>query len=210
MMPNKSPRWRRRSSARSAEIVNAALDLFAQNGFDATSLDAIGRGAGVSKATVYIYFDNKKDIFSAVLRAVAGPRLAAARSAAETMDGHFTELAPKILAHLADAASERPLSVALKMIVAESRRFPDLAKKWHDEIIGESIAVMTELITRAQQRGELRPGDSYFYALSLLGPILMGALFAETFGHVLPNGSDPQALAAQHARTVLYGMLADA
>ena len=61
------PRWRRRKEARPAEIVAAALAVFAERGFAAARLDDIALRAGVSKAALYLYFDTKEALFAAVV-----------------------------------------------------------------------------------------------------------------------------------------------
>src|SRR5207248_2764168 len=65
-MPEDEPKWRRRKEARPVEIVDAALEAFAEKGFAAAKLDDIARKAGSSKATLYLYFDTKEEIFRAV------------------------------------------------------------------------------------------------------------------------------------------------
>src|ERR1700712_3913263 len=62
------PRWERRKDARPQELLAAALDLFVERGFAATRLDDVARRAGVSKGTLYLYFDSKEDLFKAVIR----------------------------------------------------------------------------------------------------------------------------------------------
>jgi len=52
-MPRRT-KWRRRKQARPAEIVDAALEVFAEKGFAAAKLDDIARKAGISKATLYL------------------------------------------------------------------------------------------------------------------------------------------------------------
>ena len=52
-------RWRRRKAARPQEILDAALTLFAQKGFVATRLEEVAARAGVSKGTIYLYFERK-------------------------------------------------------------------------------------------------------------------------------------------------------
>ena len=74
-MPDDEPKWRRRKDARPSEIVDAALEVFAEKGFAAAKLDDIARRAGVSKATLYLYFDTKKEIFRAVARAAVASLL---------------------------------------------------------------------------------------------------------------------------------------
>jgi AcrR family transcriptional regulator len=112
-----------------------------------------------------------------------------------------------ILARAAHAMSDGRLGAVVKMVVAESRNFPDLARIWHDDVVAFMLDMMTGLITRAQARGEVAPGNPRLYAFSLAGPLVMAVLYREVFGG---DGTDPpdlRALAAQHARTVLHGML---
>ena len=58
------PRWKRRKDARPGEIVAAALDVFGERGFAATKLADVARRAGVTKGTVYLYFDTKEALVS--------------------------------------------------------------------------------------------------------------------------------------------------
>ena len=54
--------------ARPAQIVDAALEVFAERGLAAARLDDIARRAGVAKGTIYSYFPNKEALFQAVIR----------------------------------------------------------------------------------------------------------------------------------------------
>ena len=71
-------RWRRRKEARPGEILEAALDCFAERGFAATRLEDVAARAGVTKGTVYLYFPSKEELFKAVVRRLhrAGDRAA--------------------------------------------------------------------------------------------------------------------------------------
>ncbi len=74
--PIKELRWRRRKEARPAELTAAALELFVEKGFAATRLDEVAARAGVSKGTLYLYFESKEDLFKAVIREGLLPLLA--------------------------------------------------------------------------------------------------------------------------------------
>lgn len=63
------PRWERRKDARPQELLDAALALFVERGYAATRLDDVAARAGVSKGTLYLYFENKEELFKAVVRA---------------------------------------------------------------------------------------------------------------------------------------------
>ena len=205
-MTDDAPKWRRRKTARPGEIVAAALEVFADKGFAAAKLDDIARHAGVSKGALYLYFETKEDIFRAVVRAAITPNLETVRAAAAAFDGPFAQLAPMILSRMAQVIGAGRLASVAKMVIGESRNFPDLAKIWHDDVVSVAIGMLSDLIARAQARGEVRPGDPRLYAFSLAGPLLMGVLFGEVFGAVAAP-PDLQALAAQHAQTMLHGML---
>jgi hypothetical protein len=92
------------------------------------------------------------------------------------------------------------------MVLTESRVFPDLAAVWHDELVTRMLALITGLIVKAQDRGEVRPGDPKLYAFSILGPMAMGVLFHEVFGSSRSTAPDLDKLAAQHAETIMRGL----
>ena len=60
MMKIEEKKWQRRRDARPTELTQAALGLFVEQGFAATRLEDVAARAGVSKATIYRYFENKE------------------------------------------------------------------------------------------------------------------------------------------------------
>jgi AefR-like transcriptional repressor, C-terminal domain len=85
-----------------------------------------------------------------------------------------------------------------RMVIGESRNFPDLARIWYDDVVASVIGILTAIIARAQARGEVAPGDPRLHAFSLMGPM------------VIAEGANPpdlQALADTHAGTALRGLL---
>ncbi|MGZ3276303.1 MAG: TetR/AcrR family transcriptional regulator [Caulobacteraceae bacterium] len=207
-MSEPKPRWRRRKTDRPSEITAAALAVFAERGFAAARLEDIAARAGLSKAALYLYFETKTDLFRAVAQERARPNLDAIADLAAGADAPFDVLVPAVLARLA-AALERPeLRGVVKMVIGESRNFPELAQIWREAVVSRALAILVDLIARAQASGQARPGEPRLLAMSLIGPMMMGALWREI---IEPAGGDPldlQALAAEHARTVLTGMRA--
>jgi hypothetical protein len=102
-------------------------------------------------------------------------------------------------------AEGRPARLAT-MVVGEARNFPDLARIWKDDVVGVILGMVEGLIARAQTRGEVRPGDPKLYAFTLMGPLVMGALFNAVFGAVTEARCDLVRLAEQHARVVAGGL----
>jgi AcrR family transcriptional regulator len=206
-MSNDEPKWLRRKEARPGEIVDAALAVFAENGFAAAKLDDIARRAGISKATLYLYFETKEEIFRAVARAAVTSLLEALESSGEASDRPFAEVAPRLLSRAAWMMKAGRVPAIARTVIGESRNFPDLARIWHDDVVANVIGMVTALIARAQERGEVAPGDPRLHAFSLMGPMVMAMLFREVFGVADANPPDLQTLADQHARTALSGLL---
>ena len=208
MLPGQ-PKWRRRKDARPGEIVAAALAVFAEKGFAAARLDDIAARAGVSKGALYLYFETKQDLFAAVVRDAIGPNVATVEAAASAIELPFPQIAQILVGRAAEMLSSSQIGAVAKMVIAESRNFPDLAKVWHDEVVSRVLGVLTSLIVKAQARGEVRPGDPRFHAMALIGPLLMGVLWREV---LVPVGAEPldlRALARQHVETALHGLMAE-
>ena len=203
----RQPKWQRRAEDRPREICTAALEVFAEKGFAAARLDEIARRAGVSKGTLYLYFKDKEDLFRAVVRDAIAPNIAAITSAISSLDAPFPDIVRMFLAGFAEREAKLPIGDVAKMVVGESRNFPELARVWHDEVASKAIGALAALVKRAQRRGEVRPGDPRLYAFSLMGPMVLGALWRAT---LVPAGGTPldlAALAKQHSETVLAGLL---
>src|SRR5262245_48834207 len=83
MTQNTAQRWRRRKEARPAELLDAALDVFFEKGFAAARLEDIAARAGVSKGTVYLYFNSKEDVFDALVRAIPQAKVEEVRALAD-------------------------------------------------------------------------------------------------------------------------------
>lgn len=202
------PRWQRRAEDRPREICTAALDVFSEKGFAAAKLDEIARRAGVSKGTLYLYFKDKEDLFRAVVRDTVAPNIDIVRAMVEGADLPFAEIIRMFLPRFAALTSQVRVGAVAKMVIGESRNFPELAKVWHDEVVSKALGLIAGLIERAQARGEVRAGDPRYHAFTLMGPMLMGLLWRETLQPAGGAAIDLESLAKQHAETVLAGLLA--
>ena len=207
MQPAERPRWQRRKEARPSDIVVAALQVFGERGFAAARIEEIAHRAGVSKGTLYLYFETKADLFRAVVREAVIPNIEAFKATILALDLPFAELLRMLLPRFAEMVTVTPVGTVVKMVVGESRNFPELARVWHDDVIDKAIGVIAGVIARAQERGEIRPGDPRIHAFSIMGPMLIGVLWRETFTPVGAPAVDLLAIARQHAETLLGGLL---
>lgn len=201
------PKWQRRADERPREICAAALEVFAEKGFAAAKLDEIARRAGVSKGTLYLYFKDKEELFRAVVRSAIVPNIEAITSAIAALDAPFGDVVRMFLGGFAEREARLPVGAVAKIVIGESRNFPELARVWHDEVASRAIGALAGLVERAQQRGEVREGNSRLYAFSLVGPMVLGALWRATLVPVGGLPLDLAELANQHAETLLRSML---
>ena len=93
-----------------------------------------------------------------------------------------------------------------RMVIGESRNFPDLAKIWHDEVVSPIFAALSGVIARAQTRGEVGDGDAKLYAFTIVGPLFAATLFRDVFSRASDDMPDLARLAEQHARCLLHGL----
>ncbi|WP_458097981.1 TetR/AcrR family transcriptional regulator [Roseomonas sp. WA12] len=198
----------RRKDARPGEIIDAAMDVFAEKGFAAAKLDEVASRAGVAKGTLYRYFETKDDLFRAVARRAIASNLEAMQVGAEAFEGSLAEFVPVLLARFASTLGDSRLPAIARMVISESRSFPDLARIWHDDVASKALALLSGIIARGQKRGEIREGDPQLHAFSIIGPMMMGMLFREIFGEAGGDLPDMSRLAELHAETVLRGLRA--
>lgn len=206
MLPAGQPKFRRRPEARPAEILAAALEVFAARGFQGARLDEVAKRAGVSKGALYLYFETKADLFRAVVTDAISPNIERVKAMASA-EVPFEQAARMGLGLMArTVAVDRRVSGVVKLVIAESRNHPELATIWHETVVEPGVRLMSGLIAAAQARGEVRPGDPRLFAFGLMGPMVLSMVWRETFEPVGAGPIDVSALADQHLDTVLKGM----
>src|SRR5205809_93345 len=104
------PRWKRRKDARPGEIVAAALEVFGERGFAATKLDDVARKAGVTKGTVYLYFESKEALFKAIVRETIVPALATGERLVAEHRGSAADLLRRLIRGWWEAIGETQAS----------------------------------------------------------------------------------------------------
>lgn len=177
----KAPRWRRRAEARPQELLDAALGVFVECGYAATRLDEVARRAGVAKATLYRYYDNKLELFKAVVRnalVVGFDELSAAPSAAPHRARD--RLAGLLTAFMTRVAGS-PLAGIPKLVIAEAGNFPEVARFYHEEVIQRARALVVGTLTEGAARGEFRPVDAEYAWRIIVAPLLLSIIWTRSF-----------------------------
>ena len=175
------PRWERRKDARPHELLAAALDLFVERGYAATRLDDVAARAGVSKGTLYLYFENKEELFKEVVRANLVSALAEAENYVSQYTGKSRDLLRGFILRWWKHVGETKLSGISKLMLAESGNFPDVARFYHEEVIQRSNALIIGMLERGIARNEFRPIDTVNANLVIVAPVVMLMMWKHSF-----------------------------
>ncbi|GAB3250242.1 TetR/AcrR family transcriptional regulator [Chitinimonas naiadis] len=200
------PRWKRRKEARPAEIIEAALTLFVDKGFASTRLDDVAKLAGVTKGTVYLYFDNKEELFKAVVRETVLPNLEFAENVVAEYRGSSEELLWTLLERWADRMTESPTTGIAKLMIAEASNFPELARFYMDEVVLRSRKLFAAVIERGVASGEFRPVDIALATRATTAPLMMTKVWTQSFALCDPEVIDLKTFARFHFELMMSGM----
>lgn len=201
------PRWERRKDARPQELLAAAIDLFVERGFAATRLEDVARRAGVSKGTLYLYFENKEELFKAVVRTSIVPVIGEAESSVAEFDGHSAELLRNVLMAWWDRIGVNKVSGIVKLVMAEANNFPELAKFYQDEVINRGTRMISSMLERGIARGEFRAINVTQTTQVLMAPMLMLVTWKHSVGPCDRGDLEPLAFLAAFLDMALHGLL---
>ena len=180
------PKFRRRAEARPEEVLDAALDLFIEQGFAQTRVEDIARRAGISKGAVYLYFPSKEAIIEGLVRRAVVP---IAHSALEffDLDNDPRLVITMVLKMAAHRLSDPKTTAIPKIIFREVKSFPELAQMYRREVLDKVIPTVERLLARGIDQGYFRPVDPHLTIRSIVGPLVLHVALAEIFG-IMPEG----------------------
>lgn len=203
-------RWRRRKDDRPAELLKAALELFLARGFAATRMEDIAANAGVTKGTVYLYFENKEAVFRALVREVTAPALNAMKAAAAADTLPAREIVAAFINIAGAALSQTSMRFLPRLLVGEAARFPELVGWYRDEIIAQGLGALTRVLERGMADGSFRRQDAELTARLVIAPILFNAIWQTVFARKSDPPGETAKLLSLHAETMLRGLAPDA
>ncbi len=189
--PQTPRRWSRRKDARPAELLAAALDLFVERGFAGTRLDDVAARAGVSKGTLYLYFENKEELFRAVVRENIGARISSAQAELASFDGDARALLRRLIHGWWSEYGASHAGGLTKLLMAESGNFPAIARFFVEEAIDPWHQLAAKALRRGIERGEFRPVDVDYIVEVLTAALVMLSLWKRSFGPCASRPIDP-------------------
>jgi AcrR family transcriptional regulator len=159
-----------RMSRRREALLQAAAEIFFEQGYAAASIDAIIERAGGSKRNIYSEFGNKQGLFAAIVTGNADEALSSLpidnieeRDLPETLTVFGRRLLRIYMS---------PTVIGIyRLAVTEANRFPDLAKAFYEQGPGRTTVRLAQILQEAQKRDEIRMGDCRQLADRFIGMI---------------------------------------
>lgn len=165
------------------EILRAALFLFGKKGFDGTSMDMIAKKIGFSKASLYQYFENKDELFSAVMKET--PFHYNFNSMKPKMDTYDIKSAIREIGMAYMSLWDTPERIAFtRMIIRDSSKHPEISNIYHKNGIGYVARCVADTL---ENHKELIREDIDIY---LAAKTYVGSLFAFVVQYKIVVGID--------------------
>ena len=173
-----------RSAERRKVILDAALDEFAERGFESARLDDVARRAGIAKGTIYLYFRDKETLFQELLREMLTPIIGGFEALGQA-DVPAKQLAEHMRDVFVHQVFETRRKDVIRLLIAEGRRFPRLAEFYYREVLSHIFEALRVILKRAAARGEVPEALAEFPQL-IAAPGLVAIVWTGLFGNVAP------------------------
>ncbi|MEV6281617.1 helix-turn-helix domain-containing protein [Kribbella sp. NPDC051770] len=151
---------REQAAARRRAVVAAAQDLFARDGFRATTIAAVARTAGVSAESVYKGFGTKAALAKAVFdRVIAGddePVPIVERSEAQAIQAE-PDVRRKLQLYAGGVVERQVRSAGVQILIRDGRHVDESLEEVWQNLLTERLTGMTMLATHLHETGQLRP-----------------------------------------------------
>ncbi len=160
------------------QVLAGARQVFLADGFDGASVDDIARAAGVSKATLYAYFPDKRLLFMEVARCECDRQAEHALAHIE-MDAPIRDVLLQAAQHMIAFFLTDFAQKTFRICVAESNRFPELGREFYESGPMQARARLSTGFREATAKGELAIEDVNL-AADQFAELCKADLFART------------------------------
>src|SRR5271157_5070280 len=185
--------------AKRRQIMEGARQVFLSGGFDGASMNDVARAAGVSKGTLYAYFDSKDELFEAIIRveyAQAAERLCTFKREGDVRE-MLTDFGVRLISRMAEPAT---LALA-RVVIAAAEKFPNIGRAFYEAGPLYGASRLAAELENLQKLGALKVPDperaawqfvdlcqSYVYKRLLFG--VVESLSAEEIEAAVKAGVD--------------------
>src|SRR6516164_8069231 len=172
-------------NAKRRQIIDGGRAMFLEQGFDGASMNDIARAAGVSKGTLYVYFQNKEQLFQAICSEEC-------QSQAEDLfnfdqdDTDVEATLTRIGIDFVTLICQPERASTARTIIAIAERMPEIGRAYYETGPARGITLLSEYLKKKVKQGILAIDDCEVVAAQLIE-----ALLAPLFKPILFNFGKP-------------------
>lgn len=149
------------------QILDGARHVFLEQGFDSASMNDIAEAAGVSKGTLYVYFDSKEALFRELVREEKAAQFPAIFDF-DTSDPDVRGTLTRVGLAFASFVTQPHVVTAKRIVVAIADRMPAMATEFFEEGPRQCAFRVAAYLDTQVAAGRLAISDTYLAAVQLL------------------------------------------
>jgi len=171
------------------QIMEGARRVFMDKGFDAASMNDVTREAGVSKGTIYVYFDNKEELFEAL---VEEERCKIFQNLYEVLDreDNLRDVLEDFGMALSYKITSDKVVMAQRTVIGVAERIPELGLRFYEKGPKQGHAKVEAFLKRAIAKGLLEIPDVDLAAYQLSELCMAGLLRQRLYGYRRQSPAD--------------------
>lgn len=195
-----------RKELRRNEVIDAAISVFARDGFSQATMDDVAREAGIAKGTVYLYFKSKEELFRGAIESRLIPAVERAQASVGELSGSAAEALQDHIRLAYEQIIAGDLKHILRLVISEGPRFPEIRKFYYDNVLQRlTKGVLSRIVEYGIERGEFAPVSTEKIALVIMGPAMMAGMWKIVWDDLDPIDLD--AYFQTHFEVILNGLL---
>ncbi|MET0431745.1 MAG: TetR/AcrR family transcriptional regulator [Hyphomicrobium sp.] len=167
--------------AKRRQILEGAGRIFSELGFDATSMSDVARSAQVSKATLYVYFQDKEHLFTAIC-AEHRDRHIAEKIALLAVDQPIVEVLTRFGVEMLSALAEPFVIAAHRIVIGVAERMPEIGSEFYEAGPVRVTTAMAKYLDHHVAAGRLKIPDTRLAAAQFCEVIQGGMVKARLYG----------------------------
>jgi AcrR family transcriptional regulator len=136
-------------NAKRRQIIEGAREAFLEQGFDAASMNDIARAAGVSKGTLYVYFQNKEQLFQEICSEECQSQ-AESLFNFDTDDSDVEATLTRIGIDFVSLICRPEKASSARTVIAIAERMPEIGRTYYETGPARGIALLSNYLVAAQ------------------------------------------------------------
>lgn len=199
-------KWQRRKDERPIEIMLSALNLFISNGFAATKIVDIAKQAGVSKGTVYRYFESKEALFKKMILELMVPKISEVERYIDNYQGSQIKLLNVVILQWWQTVKSAGLVGVPKLILSEADNFPELTKLYMKEVVHRILSILVNIINTGIECGEIKKINPELSSRVIMSSLVYFSMWDCSLKKYDKSGITVESLIKQQIELIINGI----